>query len=845
LKKQITARTTALILLSAMLVALIPLPPAAAVSNYSTRTFYASRDTYIYQAYPTKNYDYAGFLAAGHSGVTDKRVRALIYFPITGIPSYAEIVSAQVVLHMRSKHNFQASYQRFWIFRLSRNWDEKTATWNKASSTAPWSHPGGDMAYDGPGTQGSYASFTVLSSDPQGKEYKVDVTELVRRYVNQGAPNRGIMLIGSTLNGTVHFYDRKTSNPSLRPRLVVVYQLPRITLTAQSYTASTKPGGSAEYHVYAHYVSVSKSTLKLILVQQPPQGVHVYAQTVAISNTMWNIKLRVAVPSTIAPGVYRFSLKVAATSKYGSKTISSPTITLRLAVASTGSFDAAFAPASVNLTPGGNATVQLSLTPRGYTGPVQLSLLQVPPGLHVTLGESTVNAGSSTGVTVSADSGAQPGSYTVVVKAKGGGVEKQATLNVFVEKPQPGPLNYTLTASPATLSLEEGGSGSIQVQVVKASGRDENVTLSLEGLPAGASYSFSENPARPGGAVTLTIRAGEGAGNYTLTIRARSSGGLEKTLTVKLHVSRAAKPMEFAVKATPQSIEINQGEEGSVQVQVARTGGDAEEVQLSVKGVPSGASATITPPRLTPPGSATLTVQAGSAKGTYTLLVEARSGSGHVETATVTLIVREKRCIVATATYGSELSPQVAFLRRFRDTRVLATYSGVRFYAAFNAFYYSWSPGFAQFMHEHPWTKPPMKIILYPLVLGLEAAYTASQPVLDANTEAGVYAAGAISAAIIGAVYLTPLALAALYLARRLGRNPDPARVAKTAAVAASLLLVACAVSASLRADAALTATTSSFLITIAAAGAFTAVAAARVLLGGARKILHGKTKQK
>ncbi|MCD6564141.1 MAG: hypothetical protein J7K23_09545, partial [Thermoproteales archaeon] len=95
------------------------------------------------------------------------------------------------------------------------------------------------------------------------------------------------------------------------------------------------------------------------------------------------------------------------------------------------------------------------------------------------------------------------------------------------------------------------------------------------------------------------------------------------------------------------------------------------------------------------------------------------------------------------------------------------TYSGQRFYAAFNAFYYSWSPYFAQFMHQNPWTKTPMKIILYPLILGLHVASTLSMPLIDINPEMGVYFAGALSSIFIGIFYFTPAAYIVWRLLRK------------------------------------------------------------------------------
>ena len=48
-------------------------------------------------------------------------------------------------------------------------------------------------------------------------------------------------------------------------------------------------------------------------------------------------------------------------------------------------------------------------------------------------------------------------------------------------------------------------------------------------------------------------------------------------------------------------------------------------------------------------------------------------------------------CLIATATFGSELAPQVQYLREIRDNTVLQTQSGTAFMTGFNQFYYSFS----------------------------------------------------------------------------------------------------------------------------------------------------------
>jgi len=82
---------------------------------------------------------------------------------------------------------------------------------------------------------------------------------------------------------------------------------------------------------------------------------------------------------------------------------------------------------------------------------------------------------------------------------------------------------------------------------------------------------------------------------------------------------------------------------------------------------------------------------------------------------------RDKKggCLIATAAFGSELAPQVQFLREIRDNTVLQTESGTSFMAGFNQFYYSFSPAVADYERENPAFKEAVKITLTPLLTSL------------------------------------------------------------------------------------------------------------------------------
>jgi peptidyl-prolyl cis-trans isomerase B (cyclophilin B) len=73
-------------------------------------------------------------------------------------------------------------------------------------------------------------------------------------------------------------------------------------------------------------------------------------------------------------------------------------------------------------------------------------------------------------------------------------------------------------------------------------------------------------------------------------------------------------------------------------------------------------------------------------------------------------------CLIATATYGSEMAPQVQQLRELRDNQLLQTEPGTAFMGTFNDIYYSFSPVIADYERENPIFKEVVKLAITPMI---------------------------------------------------------------------------------------------------------------------------------
>jgi hypothetical protein len=112
-------------------------------------------------------------------------------------------------------------------------------------------------------------------------------------------------------------------------------------------------------------------------------------------------------------------------------------------------------------------------------------------------------------------------------------------------------------------------------------------------------------------------------------------------------------------------------------------------------------------------------------------------------------------CLIATAAFGSEMAPQVQFLREIRDNTVLQTESGSAFMTGFNQFYYSFSPAIADYERENPVFKEAVKIVLTPLLTSLTLLQYAD---IDSESEMLGYGIGIILLNI-GMYFVAPAVL--------------------------------------------------------------------------------------
>ena len=167
------------------------------VTALQITTLEAMGDTWLEEGHPTDTHGDEGDTKVKHKTGDDRF--SLFGFDLSSFPAGSQVQSAQLQLTVRSA---DASGDPVLIHRVTSPWDEATATWNSHGS-----------AFD------PAVVATLLPALPHA--YQVDVTSLVRDWVDGVQPNHGFLLEATSYDDESRYYSREESNAPRRPKLIV------------------------------------------------------------------------------------------------------------------------------------------------------------------------------------------------------------------------------------------------------------------------------------------------------------------------------------------------------------------------------------------------------------------------------------------------------------------------------------------------------------------------------------------------------------------------------------------------------------------------------------------------
>jgi len=189
--------------------------------------------------------------------------------------------------------------------------------------------------------------------------------------------------------------------------------------------------------------------------------------------------------------------------------------------------------------------------------------------------------------------------------------------------------DFSISASPASLSVQQGSSGSSTISTAVTSGSAQTISLTATGQPSDVTVVFNPTSVSAGQSSTMSVTASSGAatGNYTINVTGTAISG-SHTTPVALMVTPL--PNDFSISASPASLSIQQGSSGSSTISTAVTSGSAQTISLSATGQPSGVTVVFNPASVLAGQSSTMnvTVSSGAATGNSTITVTGTASSG-------------------------------------------------------------------------------------------------------------------------------------------------------------------------------------------------------------------------
>ena len=202
--------------------------------------------------------------------------------------------------------------------------------------------------------------------------------------------------------------------------------------------------------------------------------------------------------------------------------------------------------------------------------------------------------------------------------------------------PTGGTADFSLSASSSSLTITQGSNGSSTITVAAQNGFMGSVTLAASGLPNGVTASFNTNPTTATSTLTVTASSTATTGMSTVTITG-TSGTLSHTTTLALTVNATATP-DFSLSASPNSLTITQGSNGSSTITVTPQNSFTGSVTLAASGLPNGVTASFGANPTTATSTLTLTASSTATTGVSTVTITGTSGSlSHTTTVALTV----------------------------------------------------------------------------------------------------------------------------------------------------------------------------------------------------------------
>jgi hypothetical protein len=234
-----------------------------------------------------------------------------------------------------------------------------------------------------------------------------------------------------------------------------------------------------------------------------------------------------------------------------------------------------------------------------------------------------------------------PGSYVagLSLALSGGGAAAGETPFSVGTSPGAG-FDFSLTLSPSSLSVTQGGTASYQIHITYSDPSFSGTTITIQdvaGLGPGMNYQVTPSP--PG--LSISTSHSTPAGSYNIILTGSAMGMVHQASAILL-VQAAEQPFDFSITVSPLDQTLVPGASVTYNVAVNLAAGTTQTIALSVPDAPGGVTAAFSQTSGSPSFTSTLTVSASqsASPGKYALTVTG-IGGGKSHTAPVALIIEE------------------------------------------------------------------------------------------------------------------------------------------------------------------------------------------------------------
>jgi hypothetical protein len=342
-----------------------------------------------------------------------------------------------------------------------------------------------------------------------------------------GSATLDVTTAASLAAGTYRLSVTGTSGTTTRTTAVTLQVSPQpdFTVAATPSSASTLPGSSVSY-------SVSVGSLNGFA-----GGVALTLSGLTSAQAAWSFSpatvtgsgastLTVTPSTSITPATYPLTIT-------GTSGTTTHTASVNLVVVPPPDFSVSATPTSASTPPGGGVSFNVGVTAKnGFSGAVALTLTGLSPTqASWTFAPASVTGSGTSRLVVTTASSLAPGTYRLTITGTSGALKHTASVTLGVTQAP----DFVLTASPSSATVTAPAAASYTVSTSSRGGFAGAVSLTVSGLPSGATATFTPNPVATPGSSALKVQttAWTAKGTFTLRITG-TSGSLSHQATVTL-----------------------------------------------------------------------------------------------------------------------------------------------------------------------------------------------------------------------------------------------------------------------------------------------------------------------